>query len=185
MLSMNGVLASLFLLVGFLMTSAGTALQREKLHAKSFGMAGASPSISMADSSGTGKQNASSASSVIYINNQKVVIAFAKGETLFDGIGENKNYRASASRHDKPGSAEIHTLDTDIDYVLEGTATYVAGGMIVDSKTVAPNEIRGTAITGGETYRLSKGDMIIVPNGVPHWFKEVGAPFLYFQVKVR
>src|SRR4029077_12795226 len=115
-------------------------------------------------------------SSVTYINNRKVAMAFAKGDTLFDGTGENKNYRASASRHDKPGAAEIHTIDTDIDYVLEGTATYVTGGTIVDSKTVAPNEIRGTAITGGETYRLSKGDVIIVPNGVPHWFKQVDAP---------
>ena len=26
---------------------------------------------------------------------------------------------------------------------------------------------------------------VIIPNGVPHWFKEVEAPFDYYVVKVR
>jgi hypothetical protein len=26
---------------------------------------------------------------------------------------------------------------------------------------------------------------MIIPNGVPHWFKEVDSPFLYYVVKVR
>jgi hypothetical protein len=25
----------------------------------------------------------------------------------------------------------------------------------------------------------------VIPNGTPHWFKEVKAPFLYYVVKVR
>jgi glc operon protein GlcG len=29
------------------------------------------------------------------------------------------------------------------------------------------------------------GDVVIIPNGVPHWFKEVQAPFDYYVVKVR
>ena len=33
--------------------------------------------------------------------------------------------------------------------------------------------------------RLVPGDVVVVPNGVPHWFKEVEAPFLYYVVKVR
>ena len=38
-----------------------------------------------------------------------------------------------------------------------------------------PNEIRGTSITGGDIRRIAKGDVIIVPNGTPHWFKDVPA----------
>ena len=91
----------------------------------------------------------------------------------------------STRRRDKPGIGEVHTLDTDIVYVVEGTATFVTGGTIVSPKATAPDEIRGSAIEGGETYHLSKGDVIIVPNRVPHWFKEVPGPFLYFMVKVR
>ena len=74
---------------------------------------------------------------------------------------------------------------TDIVYVLEGTATFVTGGTAVDPKTIALNEIRGSAIEGGESRKLVKGDVIVVPHGVPHWFKEVSSPFNYYVVKVR
>ena len=97
----------------------------------------------------------------------------------------SRNYMVHASLRDAPGVAEIHELDTDIIYVLDGTATFVTGGTAVDTKTTGPGEIRGTVIRGGESRRLSKGDVIIVPNGVPHWFKEVQGSLLYFVVKVR
>ena len=79
--------------------------------------------------------------------------------------------------------AEVHARDTDIIYVLEGSATIVTGGQVVDGKTTATDEIRGRSITGGAERRLAKGDLFIVPNGVPHWFTEVQAPFLYYVVK--
>jgi quercetin dioxygenase-like cupin family protein len=54
----------------------------------------------------------------------------------------------------------------------------------VEGKTIAPDEIRGARIDGGSAQALAKGDVLIVPNGVPHWFKEIKAPFLYYVVKV-
>jgi glc operon protein GlcG len=81
--------------------------------------------------------------------------------------------------------AEVHERDTDIAYVLEGTATLVTGGEAVETKTIAPEEIRGAAIRGGSERRLVKGDVVIIPNGVPHWFKEVPGPLNYYVVKVR
>ena len=99
--------------------------------------------------------------------------------------GHERNYMVHASRREAPGTAEIHTRDTDIIHVLGGSATFVTGGTAVDPKTVAPDEIRGREILGGETRRLSQGDVIIVPNGVPHWFKQVDPPFTYYVVKVR
>ena len=80
--------------------------------------------------------------------------------------------------------AEIHERDTDIVYVLEGTATFVAGGTVVEPKTTANGEIRGASIHGGSTRQLVKGDVVIVPNGTPHWFKDVKGPLLYYVVKV-
>jgi glc operon protein GlcG len=123
------------------------------------------------------------APSVTYFDSAKVSSAFAKGAVLFDGYGGN--YMVHASRREAPGMAEIHTKDADIVYVLDGTATLVTGGAAVEAKTTAPDELRGKSITGGETRQLKKGDVIIVPAGVPHWFKEVTNPFLYYVVKVR
>jgi glc operon protein GlcG len=121
---------------------------------------------------------------VSYFEKSAVDEAFAKGGVLFDG-SDGRNYMVHASRREKPGQAEIHTLDADIIYVLQGTATFITGGEAVDTKTVAPNEIRGASIKGGETRKLSQGDIIIVPRGTPHQFTEVTNPFLYYVVKVR
>lgn len=120
---------------------------------------------------------------VLFFDKSQVSESFSKGAVLLDGT--NRNYMVNTSRRDNAGLAEIHTLDTDIIYVVEGSATFVTGGTAVETKEIAPNEIRGSRIDGGDTRRLVKGDVIIVPNGVPHWFKEVGGAFLYYTIKVR
>ncbi len=117
---------------------------------------------------------------VTYIAGERTTAAFAMGQPLV----ETSTYKVHASRREAPGMAEVHTLDTDIIYVLDGTATVVTGGKAVGTQEVAPNEIRGSAIEGGSTRRLAKGDVFIIPNGVPHWFTEVQSPFLYYVVKV-
>jgi len=122
---------------------------------------------------------ASATGPVTYIDSKKVSEAFAKGMPLL----ETEEYKVHASRREKPGEAEIHSWETDVIYVLEGTATFVTGGTAVNPRTVSPGEIRGSEIAGGESHQLKKGDVFIVPRGVPHWFKEVKAPFLYFVVK--
>jgi glc operon protein GlcG len=120
-------------------------------------------------------------SKVAAIRHDEVSAAFAKGQPLL----EVTDYKVHASRREGPGIAEIHTRDTDIAYVLEGSATLVTGGTPVDVKSIGSEELRGSAIHGGETRELVKGDVVVIPNGVPHWFKEVKAPFLYYVVKVR
>src|SRR5437762_370379 len=120
------------------------------------------------------------ASPVIHLDHEKVAAVFAKGGLLI----QTNNFKVQAGRRDAPGGAEIHEQDTDIFYILEGSATFVTGGKATETKTTAPGEIRGKDIIGGESHQLTKGDIIIIPNGVPHWFKEVKAPFVYHVVKV-
>ncbi len=120
---------------------------------------------------------------VLFFSKDQVSTSFSKGAVLLDGT--NRNYMVHTSRRDKPGLAEIHTLDTDIIYVLDGTATFVTGGTAAETREIAPNEIRGSRIDNGDTRQLAKGDVIIVPSGTPHWFKEIGGTFLYYTIKVR
>lgn len=126
---------------------------------------------------------------VTYIDSQKVAASFAKGAVLV-GEDENmmhasRNYMVHASHRDKAGVVEIHEYDTDIVYVLKGSAQLITGGTPVGTKTIAPHEFRAPTVNGGETRKLVPGDVVIIPNGVPHWFKEVEAPFDYYVVKVR
>ena len=124
-----------------------------------------------------------SKSPVLFFDAKQVNTSFSSGTVLLNE--RNRNYMVHTSRRDKPGLAEIHTLDTDIIYVMQGTATLVTGGTAVDAKEIAPNEIRGSRIEGGVTRQLSKGEVIIVPNNTAHWFKEVNGEFLYYTIKVR
>lgn len=117
---------------------------------------------------------------VTHITGDQTRTAFAKGLPLI----ENASFKVHASRREAPGTAEVHLRDTDIFYVLEGTATVITGGTAEGVKTVAPDEQRGTSIAGGTSNRLGKGDVFIVPNGTPHQFTEVSGPFLYYTVKV-
>ena len=59
---------------------------------------------------------------------------FVKGRPLI----ETATYKVHASRRDGPGTAEVHGRDTDIFYVLEGTATLVTGGRTVDGEDDGP-----------------------------------------------
>jgi len=117
---------------------------------------------------------------VIQLDAGAVRAAFAQGAPLV----ENDRYKVHASRRDAPGQAEVHVRDTDILYVLEGEAGLVTGGRVVEPKTVAPGEIRGARIEGGTRRRLAPGEVVVVPNGTPHWFETVPGPFLYYVVKV-
>lgn len=119
---------------------------------------------------------------VSYFDKDKVTEAFAKGAVLFDG---SDKYIVHTSRRDKAGVAEVHVKDADIIYVQDGSATFVTGGTVVEPKEIAPDEIRGKEIQGGETRMISKGEVIIVPAGTPHWFKEVPASMTYYVVKAR
>ena len=124
------------------------------------------------------------APAVSFFESSTVRAAFDKGAVLV-GDDSGHNYMVHASRREKAGMAEVHSLDTDIIYVLDGEADFVTGGRVVEAKEVAPNEVRGTSIDGGDARGLKRGDVITVANGTPHWFKEVRGPFLYYVVKVR
>jgi quercetin dioxygenase-like cupin family protein len=119
-------------------------------------------------------------SGVIHLDHDKVAAMFAQGGTLL----ATNNFKVMALRREQPGEVEIHDRDTDIFYVLEGSATLVTGGKATEPRTTAAGETRARSIAGGDERRLMKGDVMVIPNGVAHWFKEVSGPFLYYVIKV-
>jgi glc operon protein GlcG len=118
---------------------------------------------------------------VTFIDRKAVAAGFDQG-TVLVSMG---NYMIHASHREADGVAELHTLDTDLIYVLEGAATLTTGGRMPDAKATEPNEFRAPAIVDGETRRVAKGDVVVVPAGIPHMFSEVSGPLNYYVVKVR
>jgi mannose-6-phosphate isomerase-like protein (cupin superfamily) len=127
---------------------------------------------------------AASEAGVEYFDSAAVRRAFATGKPLLAG-GDGRNFKVMGLRRHGPGEVEVHYTDTDIFYVVEGHATFVTGGTLAGGKHTASDEIRGGTLAGGETRHLTQGDVIVIPKGVPHWFKEVPDSIEYFVVKVR
>lgn len=117
----------------------------------------------------------------VFIPRQAVEEKFATGGLLVDRTG----YKVDAGRRDGPGEVEFHENVIDIMHVVEGTATVVTGGALLDPRGVGPGELRGRAIDGGSSVELAEGDVLVIPNGVPHQFVDVSEPFLYFVAKVE
>lgn len=115
-----------------------------------------------------------------YIDHAKLMEAFKKPGNLVDG----GQYRVQTSHRDKGGNVEIHEKETDIFYVVDGGATFVTGGTPVNPKTSKPGQIVASGINGGETRKIKKGDVVVIPAGIPHWFKEVDGSVNYLVVKV-
>jgi quercetin dioxygenase-like cupin family protein len=68
--------------------------------------------------------------------------------------------------------ASIHDKDAELFYMMDGSATLVTGGKLVDGVQTGDNW-RGKAIDGGTPQKMSKGDFMMVPPGVPHWFTNI------------
>lgn len=95
------------------------------------------------------------------------------------------NHRFLISHREGVGESEFHETEQDVVYVQSGHATLIYGGKMVDGKTTAPGEIRGTGIDGGEKKPLGPGDVVVIPANIPHQFNpQPGEPFNYFVVKI-
>ncbi len=128
---------------------------------------------------GAASIGAHSSSAVTHLDGQRVAEAFIRGAPLVEQPG----YKVHASRRDGPGEAEVHLDETDIFYVLEGNAIFVTGGELVEPRRTAPGEMRGSEIRGGKRTTLARGDVMVIPRGVPHWFERVDGKFTYYVVK--
>jgi len=119
-------------------------------------------------------------SGVVHVDPAKVAAALAKGGPLVT----RSDLLVQGSHREAAGQVEVHDKETDVLYVVDGEATFVFGGKMVGGKVSRPEQWLGTDITGGETHHIGKGDVFVIPAGVPHWFKEVPKSVSYFVVKV-
>ena len=118
---------------------------------------------------------------VHYIDHDKVSATMAKGGAIVSDPG----LIVLANRREA-GPVEYHEHTNHIFIIVEGEATFVTGGTMVDAKQTSPDQMRATAIEGGETHHLSKGDVITIPAKTPHWFKEVPTKTVaYYAVNIE
>jgi mannose-6-phosphate isomerase-like protein (cupin superfamily) len=70
-------------------------------------------------------------------------------------------------------AAAVHEKEAELFYVIEGAGTIVTGGKLVEEKRTNDANLSGTSIEGGVSKKISKGDWVLVPEGVPHQIPNV------------
>jgi mannose-6-phosphate isomerase-like protein (cupin superfamily) len=116
------------------------------------------------------------------VGHDKIDGCSAKARGTFINTPE---YMVQCSNRIEPGVVEIHKKETDIIYVVDGSATFVTDGTPVGVTAADTDQPRAKSIQGGVEHHLVKGDVIAVPAGVPHWFKEVPKTSVaYYVIKV-
>jgi len=102
-----------------------------------------------------------------------------------DLVHWDNHFAALVKRDEKNGPVEVHENWTDVYFILSGEGTAEVGGELVNPKTTAPGEIRGTAIRGATSKRIETGDIVHILAKMPHHVvAKPGATLTYFLIKV-
>ena len=117
-------------------------------------------------------------SGVIRVDGDKVAAALAKGGNLITA----PNLSVSGVHRVTAGQVAVHDKETEVLYFLDGEATLVTGGKMVGGTVSRPGQWAGSDITGGQTHHVAKGDVLMIPAGVPHWYREIPKSITYFEV---
>jgi mannose-6-phosphate isomerase-like protein (cupin superfamily) len=93
-------------------------------------------------------------------------------------------YNASLEYRGTVGPAAVHETEAEIFYVVDGSGTMVTGGKLVNEKRNNAANLGGTGIEGGSSRMISKGDFIVVPENVPHWFSSINGALVLMSLHV-
>jgi mannose-6-phosphate isomerase-like protein (cupin superfamily) len=70
-------------------------------------------------------------------------------------------------------TASVHETDAELFYVLDGGATLITGGKLIEPTRNGANLTSTKGVEGGVAQKLAKGDFVMVPAGVAHWFTDI------------
>ncbi len=86
----------------------------------------------------------------------------------------------------RSGGGEVHQKYADVFYILEGRATLITGGEVVEPKSTGPGETLGASVQGGSRQELKAGDVVNIPASTPHqMILGAGDTVTYFVIKVE
>jgi mannose-6-phosphate isomerase-like protein (cupin superfamily) len=97
------------------------------------------------------------------------------------GTSDVSVHSRDSAKSECPPQGCSHKGYTAVVIVMSGTATLVVGGT---SKAAAADKFGGQLVQGGESRRISQGDVFIMPPDTMHWYKDVATPFRYIEVPV-
>jgi mannose-6-phosphate isomerase-like protein (cupin superfamily) len=118
------------------------------------------------------------------------LIAKAKSErkegqsTVAEPMLELGSYDGHLEYRPSVGNAAVHEKEAEMFYVIDGSATLMTGGKLVKETRTNSTNLSGSAIEGGTSRAIAKGDFILVPENTPHWFSSIDGVLVLFSMHV-
>jgi hypothetical protein len=93
------------------------------------------------------------------------------------------HYRINIVRRTTAQGAIAHPDGTEVHHIVDGSGTLVTGGTIVRSTAAGGRGSAAATIDGGVSRHVAKGDVILIPAGTPHWYKDLDGTVTYLEVR--
>jgi mannose-6-phosphate isomerase-like protein (cupin superfamily) len=139
----------------------------------------------------TSAQQKAPAPLITYFSHEKVDASFAQAlastgsRDLF--ARKDRQGRVWAAHSNSRGKADEGMLHSHEDWtgvvvIMSGAATFITpGASIAQGTRETPGG--GQSIGPGESHRVGKGDVVIIPPNAPHMYKNIEEPFQYLVVQ--
>jgi mannose-6-phosphate isomerase-like protein (cupin superfamily) len=112
-------------------------------------------------------------------------LAAGKGSAS-ETLEQYQHHYTMLAFRNRSGEGEVHQNYADVFYILDGRATLVTGGEVLEPKPTGPGETRGASVKGGSRQELKAGDVVHIPASMPHQMVlGEGETITYFVIKVE
>jgi mannose-6-phosphate isomerase-like protein (cupin superfamily) len=140
----------------------------------------------------TSAQQKAPAPLITYFSHEKLDASFAQAlastgsRDLF--ARKDRQGRAWAIHSNSRGKADEGTLHSHEDWtgvvvIMSGAATFITPGAASPTQGGRETPEGGRLVGAGESHRVGKGDVVIIPPNAPHMYKNIEEPFRYLVVQ--
>jgi mannose-6-phosphate isomerase-like protein (cupin superfamily) len=140
----------------------------------------------------TSAQQKAPAPLITYFSHDKVDASFAQalGSTgsrdLFDRKDrQGHTWAIHSNSRGKSDEGKLHSHEdwTGVVVIMSGAATFITPGTASTVRGPRDTSEGGSLIGAGESHRVGKGDVVIIPPNAPHMYKNIEEPFRYLVIQ--
>ena len=140
----------------------------------------------------TSAQQKAPAPLITYFSHEKVDASFTQAlastgsRDLFarkDRQGRTWTVHSNSRGKSDEGALHSHEDWTGVVVIMSGAATFITPGTASPTQAAKATPEGGRLIGAGESHRVGAGDVVIIPPGAPHMYKNIEEPFRYLVVQ--
>ena len=140
----------------------------------------------------TSAQQKAPAPRITYFSHEKVDASFVQAlastgsRDLFARKDrQGRTWTIHSNSRGKADEGELHSHEdwTGVVVIMSGAATFITPGTASTARGATETSAGGQLIGSGESHRVGKGDVVIIPPGAPHMYKNIEEPFRYLVVQ--